>query len=171
MSGDGGGEWGERTVVLVHGIRMLSPGLEVVFVKGEFLRERLDVRGIFVEENLFHCQPTNPQIFLIQQHKPSKRTYSSNPILESLQLWQRLVLPRLLRHSARVHQPRKRVNHHIPQLLMLSVQQHNQSRGLRIEGRGNGVDGRVDELFDLGVRDGGVLAELVDCAAGLGSVD
>lgn len=54
---------------------------------------------------------------------------------------------------------------------MLSVQQHNKSRGLRVEGRGNSVDGRVDELFDLRVWNGGVLAELVDCAAGLGSVD
>jgi hypothetical protein len=48
----------------MHGIRVLSPGLEVVFVKGEFLRERFDVRGVFVEENLLIISIlTNPLFF------------------------------------------------------------------------------------------------------------
>lgn len=50
--GPGGGVGLWHTEVLMHGIRMLSPGLEVIFVNGELLREWLDVCGIFVEENL-----------------------------------------------------------------------------------------------------------------------
>lgn len=41
----------------MHGIRMLNPGLEMVLVDGEFLGKGLDMRRIFVEEEL---QFTNP---------------------------------------------------------------------------------------------------------------
>lgn len=41
------------TEVLVHGIGVLSPGLEVVLVRGELLLEGLDVGGVFVEEDLY----------------------------------------------------------------------------------------------------------------------
>jgi hypothetical protein len=40
------------TEVLVHGVGVLSPGLEVSLVCGELLLEGLDVGGVFVEEDL-----------------------------------------------------------------------------------------------------------------------
>lgn len=52
----GGGQNGEGeglTEVLVHGVGVLGPRLEVVLVCGEFLLERLDVGGVFVEEDLY----------------------------------------------------------------------------------------------------------------------
>lgn len=48
---------------------------------------------------------------------------------------------------------------------MLLVQQDDQAGGLSVEGAGDVGNGVVDELLDLGVRDGAVLAELVDGAA------
>jgi hypothetical protein len=44
---------GDLTEVLVHGVGVLSPGLEVSLVSGELLLEGLDVGGIFVEEDLY----------------------------------------------------------------------------------------------------------------------
>lgn len=38
-----------RTEILVHGVGVLSPWLEVILVDSELLCERLDVRGVFVE--------------------------------------------------------------------------------------------------------------------------
>lgn len=60
------GERDKRTVILVHGVRVLGPGLEVVFVKGEFLRERSDVCGVFVEEDLSVVSTNLP----VQQFDP-----------------------------------------------------------------------------------------------------
>lgn len=54
---------------------------------------------------------------------------------------------------------------------MFLVQEDHEAGGLGVEGGGDVQDGCVDELLDLGVRDGTVLAELVDCAAGLGRLD
>lgn len=48
---DGG--YGALTEVLVHGVGVLGPGLEVSLVCGELLLERLDVGGVFVEKDLF----------------------------------------------------------------------------------------------------------------------
>lgn len=38
----------------MHGIRVVCPWLEMVFVDGELLREGLDMRRVFVEKNLHH---------------------------------------------------------------------------------------------------------------------
>lgn len=46
-------EGGGLTEVLVHGVGVLRPGLEVVLVCGEFLLEGLDVGGVFIEEDLY----------------------------------------------------------------------------------------------------------------------
>ena len=54
---------------------------------------------------------------------------------------------------------------------MLGVQEDHEPRGLGVEGAGDVEDGFVDELLDLGVRDGAVLAEFVDCAAGFVCLD
>lgn len=54
---------------------------------------------------------------------------------------------------------------------MLLVQQNDQAGRLGVEGAGNVQDGGIDELLDLGVGDGAVLAELVDGAAVLGQLD
>lgn len=70
---EGGEE--KHTVVLVHGIRVLGPGLEVVLVKGEFLRERSDVCGVFVEEDLFVVSTDLP----VQQLNPSERDVQFQP--------------------------------------------------------------------------------------------
>jgi hypothetical protein len=42
----------ERTEVLVHGVRVLRPRLEVILVGCEFLGEGLDVCWVFVEKDL-----------------------------------------------------------------------------------------------------------------------
>lgn len=54
---------------------------------------------------------------------------------------------------------------------MLLVQQDHQTGGLGVERGGHVQDSRVDELLDLGVGHGAVLAQLVDGAAGLGRLD
>lgn len=82
-----------------------------------------------------------------------------------------MILPHLLRHSPRLDQLPKRVDYEIPQLFVLLVQQHEQPRGLRVEGAGDVVDRRVDQVFYLGVWDGRVFAEFVDCAPVLGELD
>jgi hypothetical protein len=46
------GKGRERTEVLMHGIRVLSPGDEVFLVGSEFLGEGLNVCWVFVEEDL-----------------------------------------------------------------------------------------------------------------------
>lgn len=48
----GGRVWGERTEVLVHGVGVVGPGLEVVLEGSELLLEALDVGGVLVEEDL-----------------------------------------------------------------------------------------------------------------------
>lgn len=42
-----------RTEVLVHGVGVISPRLEVLCENGEFLLEGFDVCWVFVEEDLF----------------------------------------------------------------------------------------------------------------------
>ena len=54
---------------------------------------------------------------------------------------------------------------------MLLMQEDDKPRGLCVERAGNVRDGRVDELFNLRVRDGARLADFVDRAAVLGEVD
>lgn len=41
----------------MHGVGVLSPWLEVILVDSELLRERLDMRGVFVEKDLFPISP------------------------------------------------------------------------------------------------------------------
>lgn len=45
---------GKNTEILMHSIRMVSPRREMVLVDSEFLRKRLDVCWVFVEEDLFN---------------------------------------------------------------------------------------------------------------------
>ena len=158
----------------MHSIRMLRPRLEMIFVNGEFLRERFDMRWVFVEENLHHTHThthTSVHPFNAMQITIMCRTNRPNPILHPLQLRQRMTPPHLLRHRPRLDQLPEGVDHEIPQLLVLLVQQHDQPRGLRVEGAGDVVDGGVDQVFDLGVRDRGVFAEFVDGAPVLGEFD
>jgi len=42
----------KHTEVLVHSIRVVSPGLELISESREFLLESLDVRRVLVEEDL-----------------------------------------------------------------------------------------------------------------------
>lgn len=42
----------KHTEVLVHSVRVISPGLELISEGGEFFLESLDVRRVFVEEDL-----------------------------------------------------------------------------------------------------------------------
>lgn len=58
----------------------------------------------------------------------------------------------------------------VPELVMLFSDQHNKAGGLRVEAAGNGGDGVLDDLFELCIRDGGVLGELVDGATEVGRV-
>jgi hypothetical protein len=55
----------------------------------------------------------------------------------------------------------------IPQLVMFLLDQQNHTRGLGVEGVGDVEHDFLDDFLDLGVWDGGGLAELVDCAAAL----
>lgn len=43
---------GKHTEILVHGIRMVCPGLELVFIEGELLGEGFNMSWVFVEEDL-----------------------------------------------------------------------------------------------------------------------
>lgn len=51
---------------------------------------------------------------------------------------------------------------------MFLVQEDEKPGGLGVERAGDVRDGRVNELFDLRVRDGARLAELIDSATVLG---
>ena len=54
VEGRAEGEGGrDLTEVLVHGVGVLGPRLEVVLVRGEFFLEGLNVGGVFVEEDLY----------------------------------------------------------------------------------------------------------------------
>lgn len=56
--GEGGYFGGLRTEVLVHGVGVVGPGLEVLCEDGEFLLEGLDVCWVFVEEDLVSMSAT-----------------------------------------------------------------------------------------------------------------
>lgn len=98
-------------------------------------------------------------------------TNRSDTTLHALQLGQCLVLPHFLRHSSGLDQLSKRINHDIPQLLMLLVQKDHESGGLRVERAGNVRDCRIDEILDLRIRDRARLAKLVNGTAVLGELD
>jgi hypothetical protein len=92
-------------------------------------------------------------------------THGTGSGLEALQLRQSLVLEDLLRDSTGLDEGSESLSSQVPEAVVLLVQQDDQAGGLGVEGAGNVGDGVVDELLDLGVRDGAVLAELVDSAA------
>lgn len=106
-------------------------------------------------------------------HQPGVgwEAYSASSSLETLDLRESLVLPCLLGHSARSDEATESLNGQVPQLVVLFVQQHDQAGGLGVERGGDVQNSRVDELLDLGVWDGAVLAQLVDGAAVLGRLD
>lgn len=98
-------------------------------------------------------------------------TYSTSSGLEALQLRQGLVLEDLLGDSTGLDKGGESLSGQVPEAVVLLVQQNNQTGGLGVEGAGDVSDGVVDELLDLRVRDGAVLAELVDGAASLGGLE
>ena len=57
--------------ILVHSIRVLSPRLEMLLVDSELLREGLDMRGVFVEEDLF--EPSSVYSLIQQRLFPEKQ--------------------------------------------------------------------------------------------------
>lgn len=59
----------------------------------------------------------------------------------------------------------------VPELLVVLVQENNKASGLAVERRRDVENGLLDELLDLGIRDGGLLVELVVCATLLHSVE
>ena len=61
--------------------------------------------------------------------------------------------------------------HNVPELVVTVLEQHDRTRGLDIIGRGRPFDGVADDLFDLGVWDGGGGGEGVDGAAVLDSLE
>jgi len=51
----------------------------------------------------------------------------------------------------------------VPELLMVLLQDDDRAGCLGVEGAGDMLDGVVDELFDTGVGNGGLVGELVVC--------
>lgn len=84
--------------VLVHSVRVVSPGLELISESGEFLLKSLDVRRVLVEED------------------------STGSSLEALQLRQGLVLEDLLGDSTGLDQRGESLGGQIPQAIVLLVQ-------------------------------------------------
>lgn len=136
-----------HTEVLVHGIGVLSPGLKVVLVGSELLLEGLDMRRVLEEEDCSVC------------------------VLEALELGLGLVLPDLLGDRASGDALAENVRSDIPQTVVLLVQQNNQASRLGVEGARDVQNGGIDKLLDFCVSYGAVLAELVDGAAVLSSLD
>lgn len=100
-----------------------------------------------------------------------QRTYSAVSSLETLQLGQSLLLEDLLRHGTSSNKALESLDGDIPKVIVLLTEQNNQTSGLGVERAGHVQDSRIDELLDLRVRDGAVLAKLVDGPAGLGRLD
>lgn len=97
--------------------------------------------------------------------------YGSVGSLEHLQLGQGLALEDSLGDGTGGNEALEGGDGEIPQALVLLLQEDNQAGGLGVERAGNVQDSLVDDLFDLRVRDGGILAELVDGATVLSRLD
>jgi len=151
----------------VHGVGVVGPRLELVCEYREFLLEALDVCWVFVEEDLGLVSSVARFPFL----KGKGQTYSSKSSLERLQLRQSLALKHLLGNSATRNKSAKGLNGDIPEFLVLFPQNNNQTGRLGVERAGHIQNSGMNQLFDLGVGHGAVLAQLVDGAAGLSRLD
>ncbi len=70
------------------------------------------------------------------------------------------VLPLVLRHVGL-----EDVAHDVPESVVVVFKEDDDAGGLRVEGRGDLLDGEAEQLLDCLVVDGGFLVELVDGAA------
>lgn len=58
-----------------------------------------------------------------------------------------------------------------PELLVLLIKKNDKTRGLRVERRGNMLDGLGDKLLDAGIADGDLVRERVDGASEAGGLE
>lgn len=97
--------------------------------------------------------------------KGNRRTYSTSGSLEA-------VVPRLsLGPTLSRHDGLEGLGDQVPELVVLVTEKDDDAVGLAVEGRGDVLDGLVDDLLNLVLADGEVLAEGVVGAALLDELD
>lgn len=151
-------------VVLGHCIGLSCPAREVLSVKSELRLELLDRVGVVQEENLIKLgQSLNPSTG--NQHWRVRSAYSAVTSLETINLL--LSLRELFLRNLRLQDLLDK----LPELLVLIVEQDNNTSGLRVETAGDVKDVVSGNLLDTSIRDGDLVGDLVDGSAVLASLE